>query len=61
MGKNRDRDPGKNPGKNRTTFILATIGAAATGYLAVVAYRRMSERGGGRAPAMSEREQHVGG
>ena len=44
----------------RTTFILATIGAAASGYLAVTAYRRASTRGGGHAPAMSDREQHTG-
>ena len=43
----------------RTSAILATIGAAATGYLAVSAYRRLSDRGGARAPAMSEREQHA--
>lgn len=43
----------------RTTTILATIGAAATGYLAVTAYRRLSDKSGARAPAMSEREQHT--
>jgi hypothetical protein len=43
----------------RTSFIFATIGAAAAGYLAVGAYRRASQRGRGRAPAMSEDEQHI--
>ena len=45
---------------SRTTTILATIGAAALGYLAVSAYRHMSERGR-RAPAMSDSEQHTAG
>lgn len=43
---------------NRTTAILATVGAAALGYLAVTAYRRAGERGRGAA-AMSEDEQHA--
>jgi len=44
---------------NRTTAILATIGAAALGYLAVSAYRRTSDGRAPRAPAMSEDEQHA--
>lgn len=44
----------------RTTAILGTIGAAALGYLGVTAFRRLSDRAGRRAPAMSEDEQHVG-
>lgn len=41
---------------NRTTAILATIGAAALGYMAVTAYRRMSEpRGHGSALSDDER------
>ena len=43
----------------RTTSILATIGAAALGYMAVGAFRRGSSRRGGRAAALSEREQHA--
>lgn len=43
----------------RTTAIMATIGAAAGGYLAVTAYRRLAVRRGACAPALSEREQHV--
>ncbi len=42
----------------RTTAILATIGAAATGYLAVTAYRRAGQSGP-RAPAMSGGDQHA--
>ena len=42
----------------RTTAILATIGAAACGYMAVTAYRRGSGRQGGGA-ALDEREQHA--
>jgi uncharacterized membrane protein YebE (DUF533 family) len=41
---------------NRTTAILATIGAAALGYAAVSAYRRFSDRQP-RAAALSENEQ----
>lgn len=44
---------------NRTTAILATVGAAACGYLAVTAFRRWSENGGRGAPALSEDEQHA--
>jgi hypothetical protein len=43
---------------NRTTTLFAMIGAAATGYLAVVAYRRLSERAPG-APALAEAEREV--
>ena len=42
----------------RTTAILATIGAAACGYMAVNAYRRGSGRRRGGA-ALAEREQHA--
>jgi len=43
---------------NRTTLILATIGAAAAGYMAVTAFR---PRGQSRreAPALSGHEQHA--
>lgn len=41
---------------NRSTFIVATIGAAATGYLAVAAFRRLSD-GNARGSAYDEREQ----
>ncbi len=41
-----------------TTSILATIGAAALGYMAVSAYRRYSERQP-RAAALSEDEQYA--
>jgi hypothetical protein len=44
---------------NRTTAIFATIGAAACGYLAVSAYRRISDGGARGAPAMSDAEQHT--
>lgn len=43
---------------NRTTFILATIGAAAAGYVTVTAYRARGD-GGRRAPALSGSEQHA--
>lgn len=45
---------------NRTTAILATIGAAALGYVAVSAYRRLSERDP-RGAALSDDEQHSAG
>lgn len=41
---------------NRTSAILATIGAAALGYMAVSAYRRYADRQP-RAAALSEDEQ----
>lgn len=41
---------------NRTTAILATVGAAALGYAAVTAYRRMCERGP-RGAALSDDER----
>ncbi len=44
--------------RTRTTAILATIGAAALGYLAVSAYRRAS-RGSPSAAALSEGDQHA--
>jgi hypothetical protein len=56
-----ENESGSRTRMTRTTAILATIGAAAGGYLAVTAYRRMSDRGAARAPAMSEREQHTAG
>lgn len=43
---------------DRTTAILATIGAAALGYVAVTAYRRLSDRDP-RAAALSEDEQDL--
>ena len=43
---------------SRTTAILATVGAAALGYMAVTSYQRAGTRRG-RAPAMSEGEQHT--
>lgn len=45
---------------NRTTAILATIGAAALGYMAVTAYRRSGTRDP-RGAAISEDEQHAAG
>jgi hypothetical protein len=44
----------------RTTAILASIGAAALGYVAVTAYRRLGDRKP-RAAALSEDEQHAAG
>jgi hypothetical protein len=55
----RRRTDSDEGGMSRTTTILAVIGAAAAGYLAVTAYRRMSDRGPRGAPAMSEHEQHT--
>lgn len=43
---------------DRTTAILATIGAAALGYLAVTAYRRAGDRAP-RASALADDEQQV--
>lgn len=45
---------------NRTTSILATIGAAALGYMAVSAYRRYSDRSP-RGAALSADEQDSAG
>lgn len=45
---------------NRTTTILATIGAAALGYAAVAVYRHLSHRDP-RAAALSDDEQHAAG
>lgn len=45
---------------NRTTAILATIGAAALGYMAVAAYRRYTDAAP-RSAALSEDEQGEGG
>lgn len=48
-------------GWSRATAIFATIGAAATGYLAVYAYSRLSRgsAAGGRGAAFAEGEQHA--
>jgi len=43
----------------RTSAILATVGAAALGYMAVSAYRRGGSRRGGGASAFSEPERHA--
>ena len=45
--------------RNRTTAILATIGAAAAGYGLVTMLRRMRSGSNGHAPALSGREDHV--
>ena len=45
--------------RNRTNAILAMMGAAAAGYGLVALFRRMNGGGGGRAPAVSAREDHV--
>ena len=44
---------------NRTTAILATVGAAAAGYMAVTAFsgRSRGSGSGGRGPAFSDDEQ----
>lgn len=49
------------PGWTRATAIFATIGAAATGYLAVYAYSRMTakEEQGGRGPAFGKGQRHA--
>jgi hypothetical protein len=44
---------------DRTTAILATIGAAACGYAAVTVYRRWSDSGHGGAPALAHDEHHA--
>ena len=44
---------------NRTTAILATIGAAACGYAAVTAYRRLFGDEARGAPALADDEQHA--
>ena len=44
---------------DRTTAVLATIGAAACGYIAVTAYRRWSDSSRDGAPALADDEQHV--
>lgn len=45
---------------DRTSTIIATIGAAALGYLAVTAYRRVADAKAGRdAPALAEDEQGI--
>ena len=45
--------------RNRTTAILATVGAAAAGYGLVTLLRRLGGGEGRRAAAVSEREDHV--
>lgn len=45
--------------RNRTTAILATLGAAAAGYGLVALFRRMSAVGHRPAAAVSAREDHV--
>ncbi len=45
--------------RNRTTAILATIGAAAAGYGLVTLFRRLSGGGDRHAPTVSAREDHV--
>jgi hypothetical protein len=45
--------------RNRTTAILALIGAAAAGYALVTLLRRLTAGDGDGAPALSEREDHV--
>ena len=45
--------------RNRTTAILATIGAAAAGYGLVALLRRLRGGSSGHAPALSGREDHV--
>jgi hypothetical protein len=45
----------------RTTGILATVGAAALGYMAVTAFSRRSGRGGDGGSALAAREQHAAG
>lgn len=44
---------------NRTTAILATIGAAALGYVAVTALGRVARGGSHRGPAFAEDEGHA--
>jgi hypothetical protein len=44
---------------NRTTAILATIGAAAAGFLVAVAFRRMGGGNGPRGAALADGEQHA--
>jgi hypothetical protein len=44
---------------NRTTAILATIGAAATGFLVVFAFRRMGGGTDPRGAALADGEQHA--
>ena len=43
---------------NRTTAILASIGAAAAGFAAITLLRRLAAGSNG-APAVSDREDHV--
>lgn len=43
----------------RTTATLATIGAAATGFLVVMAFRRMGGGHGPRGAALADGEQHA--
>ena len=45
--------------RNRTTAILATVGAAAAGYGLVTLLRRLGGGEGRRAAAVSAREDHV--
>lgn len=45
--------------RNRTTAIMALIGAAAAGYALVALLRRLTADSGDHAPALSEREDHV--
>ena len=45
--------------RNRTTAILATVGAAAAGYGLVTLLRRLSGREGRPAAAVSAREDHI--
>jgi hypothetical protein len=51
-----ERAGGKRFG--RTTAILATIGAAALGYMAVTSYQRAGSRRG-RGAALAKEEQHA--
>jgi hypothetical protein len=44
---------------SRNTAVLASVGAAACGFLAVTAYKRMSDGSGRRAPALSDGDQHA--
>lgn len=44
----------------RTSAILATVGAAALGYMAVSSYRQASSRRGqGRGAALADQDQHA--
>lgn len=44
---------------NRTTAIIGSVGAAATGYLALIALRRMTADKRTRAPALASGDRHV--